>query len=445
MDIEAYASTPLPEANVSIGAKLSGHKFYHYWRLMVCVFVVNGYFLYQSLVQNWWAGGSENLTAISNIAVGNIVMAVIIRQQYVVNMLFMIATSTPHFFPLKFRQLMGKVYHFGGLHLGGAIAGTVWMFLFCVALLLEGQRENSVVSSGTTVVTFQILLVLVLLCVMAKPTIRSRFHNHFEAVHRFGGWTALALFWLQLVLFIKDTNSGLRLSEALYQAPTFWALIVVTVSIALPWFRLQRVPIRIERPSDHVALVSFDYGVTPFAGSSTTISRSPLTEWHSFANVPSPGKTGFRLTVSRAGDWTGRLIDDMPPHVWVKGIPTAGVGNVDKLFKRVVWVCTGSGIGPALPHLLSKETPAHLVWSTRSARKTYGDKMVDEILDVEPHALIWDTDERGRPDLLQLAFAATKSFNAEAVIVIANEKLTRMVVEGMESRGIPAYGAIWDS
>ena len=131
--------------------------------------------------------------------------------------------------------------------------------------------------------------------------------------------------------------------------------------------------------------------------------------------------------------------------MWVKGIPTAGVGNVDQLFKRVVWVATGSGIGPTLPHLLAQEVPAHLVWSTRNARKTYGDALVDEILEVEPNALIWDTDERGRPDLIKLAYAAVQAFEAEAVIVIANEKLTRMVVHGMESRGIPAYGAIWDS
>jgi ferredoxin-NADP reductase len=139
------------------------------------------------------------------------------------------------------------------------------------------------------------------------------------------------------------------------------------------------------------------------------------------------------------------LIDDLPSHVWVKGIPTAGVGNVDQLFRRVVWIATGSGIGPTLPHLLSGEVPAHLVWSTRNPRKTYGDELVDEIVNVEPNAVIWDTDEMGRPDLVQMAYAAVNNFKAEAVIVIANEKLTRLVVHNMEARGIPAYGAIWDS
>ena len=129
----------------------------------------------------------------------------------------------------------------------------------------------------------------------------------------------------------------------------------------------------------------------------------------------------------------------------MKGIPTAGVGNIDKLFKRVVWIATGSGIGPTLPHLLSGEVPAQLVWSTRNPRKTYGDALVDEILEAQPSAIIWDTDSKGRPDLVKLAFEACRDFDAEAVICISNKKLTWQVVYGMESRGIPAYGAIWDS
>ena len=80
------------------------------------------------------------------------------------------------------------------------------------------------------------------------------------------------------------------------------------------------------------------------------------------------------------------------PHLWVKGIPTAGVGNIDKLFRKVVWVATGSGIGPCLPHLLAGDTPSLLVWSTRHPRQTYGDALVDEILAVQPDAIIWDTD-----------------------------------------------------
>lgn len=223
------------------------------------------------------------------------------------------------------------------------------------------------------------------------------------------------------------------------------ALALVTFSVALPWLRLRRVDVRTERPSPHVALARFDYGETPFAGSSTAISRSPLKEWHSFANVPAPGESGFRLTISRAGDWTGSFIDDLPSKVWTKGITTAGVANIEVLFERVVYVATGSGIGPCLPHLLAAEVPSRLVWATRDPRATYGDALVDEILAVQPQAVVWDTSREGKPDMVALAYAAYRDFGAEAVICISNKKLTWQVVHGLEGRGIPAYGAIWDS
>jgi hypothetical protein len=245
-----------------------------------------------------------------------------------------------------------------------------------------------------------------------------------------------------LVLFAAHSAMA---SPAFAFSLNFWLLALVVVSVALPWLRLRRVPVRIVSPSPHVALVSFDYGVTPFAGSSTAVSRSPLLEWHSFANVPAPGRSGFRLTISRAGDWTGSLIADQPTHLWVRGIPTAGVGNIDKLFTKVVWVATGSGIGPCLPHLLDGSTPSRLVWSTRHPRRTYGDALVDEILAVQPDAVIWDTDTTGKPDLVALAYQAYREFDAEAVICISNKPTTWKIVEELESCGIPAFGAIWDS
>ena len=412
----------------------------HYHRLIALVVIVNLVLLGYGLRQwQWWTAESINLTALSNLVVVNIGLAILIRQQYVINLLFKVATSVPTSWPLRLRAMMGKVYHFGGIHVGGAIVGTLWFGAFVGSLIVSWVNGLPGVSLVTMIVTGILLVLLLAIIALSMPQFRAKYHDQFELMHRFGGWTALLLFWVQTVLFINDQGGSLL------AAPGFWVLLVVTFSVALPWMRLKKVPVQIERPSSHVALVRFNHGVTPFAGSSTAVSRSPLTEWHSFANVPAPGQDGFRLTISRAGDWTGQLIDDMPSHVWVKGIPTAGVGNIDKLFKRVVWIATGSGIGPTLPHLLAHTAPARLVWSTRTPRKTYGDALVDEILESEPNALIWDTNENGRPDLVQLAYDAVQEFDAEAVIVISNKKLTWQVVYGMESRGIPAYGAIWDS
>ena len=387
----------------------------------------------------WWSVDGVNLAGVSRMVLVNLGIAVVFRQQYVINWLFKIATSVPTSLPLRVRWPLGKVYHFGGLHSGAATAATVWFTLFLGAILYHAVNDLGGVSTPLVAVSVVILALLMAMIVSAWPKVRARFHDWFEIIHRLAGWTVLGLFWIHTVLFAAAQGGSVLRAEG------FWVLIGVTFSIALPWLRLRKVDVDLTRPSDHVVLARFDHGVTPFAGSSTAVSRDPLREWHSFANVPSPGQEGFRLTISRAGDWTGDFIDDLPEKVWVKGIPTAGVGNIDKIFKRVVWVATGSGIGPTLPHLLAQEVPAHLVWSTRSPRATYGDELVDEIEAVQPDAIIWDTVERGKPDMVKLAYLAYREFDAEAVIVIANQALTRLVIEGMESRGIPAYGAIWDS
>ena len=395
----------------------------HHNRLLVAVLAVN-------LLVLGWLGGTVSLAGLSNAALANFTLAIIIRQQYVINLLFRLATRTGTRWPLKVRWTLAKVYHFGGLHVGGAVAGTFWYLAATASLTGDVLRNPDPRLLAALTASYAAVALLLGMVVTAVPPLRARRHDRFEKTHRYGGWAALVLLWVQTVLL---------------QSSGVWVLAVLTVSIALPWLRLRRVRIDVERPSAHVAVVRFDHGVTPFAGSSTAVSRDPLREWHSFANVPSPGQAGFRLTISRAGDWTGSFIDDAPTHVWVKGITTAGVANIETLFTSVVYVATGSGIGPVLPHLLAKRVPARLVWSARSPRETYGDAFVDEILAAEPDATIWDTAERGKPDMVRLAYAAYLLSGAEAVICISNKKLTWQVVHSLERRGIPAYGAIWDS
>jgi hypothetical protein len=423
VELPSVDAVVLPPQRGAITRALASPALMHYHRLAAAVIVAN-------VVLAVVLAGAFDVAMLSRFALVNFALAICIRQHYVVNFLFWVATRVPTSWPLAIRRRCAKVYHFGGIHVGGALAGTVWFGAFTIHALRTG------VGTALTVIVVAQLVVLVGICVMSMPVVRAKHHDAFEIVKRFGGWTSLALLWPQTALLVDGP---------LYLAPEAWVLAVVTFSVALPWMRLRRVPVELVIPSNHVALAKFDYGVTPFAGSSTAISRSPLREWHSFANVPSPGVPGYRLTISRAGDWTGKLIDDKPSHVWVKGIPTAGVANIEVLFKKVVYIATGSGIGPCLPHLLANKVPAKLVWATRNARKTYGDGVVDEILAQHPDALIWDTHERGKPDMVRLAYQAVLETGAEAVICISNKQLTWQVVSGMESRGIPAYGAIWDS
>lgn len=430
----------LPPSSSPLRRILKHPRLMHHNRLAALVLIANLALMgYALTLGGWWSGAHIDLAAISAAVLANVTLAVLIRQQYVINLLFWLATRPPTHWPLRIRWSLAKVYHFGGLHVGGALAGTLWFAVLTMSITLAALRGDSTASVGLLVVSYALLALLAAIVLTARPGYRARRHDRFERMHRFGGWAALVLFWTQTVLFVQLDRASLL------AAPQIWVLALVTFSVALPWLRLRKVPVEVTRPSNHVALARFNHGVTPFAGSSTAISRRPLWEWHSFANVPTPGEPGFRLTVSRAGDWTGSFIDDMPTHVWVKGITTAGVANIETLFTKVVYVATGSGIGPVLPHLLARKVPSRLVWATRSPRTTYGDALVDEILADQPDATVWDTAVHGKPDMVRLAYAAYASFGAEAVICIANKKLTWQVVHGLERRGIPAYGAIWDS
>lgn len=416
--------------------------FIPYHRLFIIITLVNLVVFYKAMFD--WHWFSKDGIALSNIALViliNFALGILIRQQYVINFLFSIATGIPKSWPLSIRRIAAKVYHFGGIHSASTSMGTLWYLIFIGSLFYHYLNDLAGVNLSMISISSSILLLLIIIVFMALPKMRAKYHNYFEITHRIGGWTVLFLFWVQMFMFISVQGSN----ASIFQDVNFWILSLVTTSVILPWLRLKKVDIDIVRPSNHVALTSFNYGVTPFAGSSTALSTNPLLEWHSFANVPSPDKEGFRLTISRAGDWTGKFISEKPDKIWVKGIPTAGVGNVDKLFNRVIWVATGSGIGPCLPHLLLNETPSLLVWATRNPEATYGEELVNEIKSVQPDAIIWDTDAHGKPDLVKLAYKAYRQFNAEAVICISNQNLTRKVVHNMEYRGIPAYGAIWDS
>jgi hypothetical protein len=418
-----------------------------YHRLIVAVLLINAGVLGYHLDRGDWliADGSA-LSALAALTLVNFAAAVLIRQQNVLDVLFGLAGRGSRSWPLWLRWSVSKVHHVGGIHAGGALAGTAWLCAFtCVVTIARAQHPASI-SVTTLVLSYCLVGLAIVVGVCAAPPVRSRAHNVFELSHRFGGWTAIGLFWaLTLHLALRQRGDAAAV-EAIASSWHVWVLTILTASVASPWLRLRRVPVRVERPSAHAAIVHFDYGVTPAFASGVGISRSPLREWHAFATMTTPGRSGYRLLISRAGDWTGRFIDDPPSHVWVRGTPTsAPMAKVALLYERVVYVVTGSGIGPCLGQILAARVPARLVWSTRNPRATYGDGLVDEVEAAQPDAVIWDTTQLGKPDLARLAYQAYRDFDAEAVFVVSNKPTTLRLVHDIERLGIPAFGPIWDS
>ncbi|WP_022887587.1 membrane protein [Glaciibacter superstes] len=414
--------------------------------LLVGVLALNGLVFAWGAAAGWWQPHAHSLQIIAAISQLNILFAILPRQHWMVNLLSALATRAPTSWPLRLRWRLAQYYHVGGLHVGGALSGTAWYVVY-VALLAPAWADGEPGYDDVSVaMALLIVIVLLAICAMAAPRFRTRHHDAFEASHRFGTWAVLVFSWINALLLAQLQTPARTFGEALLNSPIFWMLVVSTLLAVWPWLLLRRVAITVERPSDHAAVVRLDHGYVPPVGTTRAISRHPLFGWHPFACVPaSSGESGYRMVVSRAGGWTSTFIDHPPTHVWIRGIPTAGVANAKRLFSRVLYVVTGSGIGPVLGHLLTDTQGARLVWVTKTPRETYGDGLVDEVTAAQPEAVIWNTSEQGKPDVFGLAYDAYVASGADAVICVANKSVTDRVVGEFERRSVPAFGPIWDS
>ncbi len=418
-----------------------------YQRLFTVVFVGNMIaFIIEMVLHRHSEPFGPPLGNVATAASANILVAVLIRQEMVINGLYTFFCWTPLWMPLRIRRSVAKLYHFGGVHSGCATAATVW-FLLYTALVTKQQADGLIHQPAVIAITYILLVLFMSICLFAIPKFRIFSHNTFEAIHRFAGWTAVALFWVDilLVLHAQSQHPGSDpLGMAVIQAPAFWFLLVITFCIILPWLRLRKVAAYPEVLSNHAVRIHFNYkNIGPVLG--IRITHNPLKEWHAFASIPEADGSSFSLIVSDNGDWTKKQIMEPANSYWIRGIPITGVIRMGLVFKRLVIVATGSGIGPVLSMLVSHPMPCRLLWSTPNPLQTYGEKIMQAVATADPNAMIIDTRASGRPDIVALTYHLYLEAQAEAVFVISNPHLTRKVVYGMESRGIPAYGPIWDS
>ena len=209
--------------------------FQHYNRLVVLVWAVNLGLLGWALSAGaWWAAENPTLRWLADAALVNLGLSILVRQQRVVNALFWLATRGPVWLPLAVRWNLGKVFHFGGLHSGGAVAGTIWAALFAGTQAGHLHQGLAGASAGVAAISGALVMLLVLIVIAAQPAFRRRWHNSFELVHRFCGWTALLLVWLQTLLFVEDQRQSEPYGEALLGTAAFWLLLVINVSVISP-------------------------------------------------------------------------------------------------------------------------------------------------------------------------------------------------------------------
>lgn len=148
----------------------------------------------------------------------------------------------------------------------------------------------------TVIISYVIIALLLVMVITAYPRFRHLYHNHFEVFHRFFGWTATALVWCQVrnaphsahihhhyysrltrdanvsrtahdqvLLLVNDYRpAGQSLGQAALHSAPFWMILIITVSIILPWIRLRKVEVQSEVLSNHAVLLRLGYGQSDF-------------------------------------------------------------------------------------------------------------------------------------------------------------------------------------
>jgi hypothetical protein len=151
----------------------------------------------------------------------NLCIAVLVRNEHVVNAMYRAVCTLKPSAPLSARRIGAKVYSYGGFHSGCATAGMLWYLAF--ALLLGVDLSDPGKESAFA---FAVLISILLLAVSlsAFPAFRVAHHNTFEAVHRYAGWACIGLLWAQLSTSVAASprpfgeSTGLLLAES----PLFW-------------------------------------------------------------------------------------------------------------------------------------------------------------------------------------------------------------------------------
>lgn len=382
----------------------------------------------------------------------NLLVAVLGRQEDLINMSFRLIAKIPSTLPLSIRAVIADFHHYGGVHIGCAVSSLLWYCFFVVVNTRECMRVNNA-SSMTLwhwidITTCYIFLAsLALICLMAIPRLREKLHNSFERTHRFGGWFALAILW---------TNTAIRtkldaLAAPLYQSPSLWLLAATTYLIILPWFRMARVPIRAHLIGAREIKLTFPYANMPYT-STARFSLNPVLEWHAFATVPSPDGFTASIYISAAGDWTKSILASPPSHLYIRTPPASNFLAVTPLFNSVLLVATGAGIGPMLSLFKSPAIAAmkaqgrtvRIMWCIYEPYAPRWAEVLGTIRAVDPVAKIFDS-KQGRPDVAFEARYMAQVEECEAVMIVSNKRVTDEVVGEVKASGLAGYGAVFDS
>lgn len=262
-DVEAACAKERVEASSTPRSR--ARKLYHflciavftvYRQLLTLICIINLVAILVIVARN--AGNPLRITAAA--AVANLTAAVLIRQDYIKNILFKTCWSIPHTAPLWLRRRLAKIYENGGVDTGGAICAIGWHIAF-VSILTRDYVQGRHQEIALLALSFALLATLVAIAVLALPQMRDRHQDLFENAHRLGGWSCILVFWPISILFVRheaSSSANVTLARALVNSAAFWLLVIVSIHVIHPWLLLRKVPVvKVEYLSDRAVRLYF--------------------------------------------------------------------------------------------------------------------------------------------------------------------------------------------
>ena len=400
----------------------------------------------------FFVGTNPTAEASLGATAANIMAAVVLRQEEVINTAFTAVSKLPPTLPYSIRRILGDLHHYGGAHVGCALSALLWYIVFTALRtirVLDLPEQGGTATVALTIdilTTYAALLGISLVCMTACPYFRKHLHNTFETTHRFGGWATMIVLWIQTGTATLAADS----QAPLYTHPSLWLLGSTSALLILPWLRIRRVSISAYHLSSREMQLTFPYTHMP-PTSTIRVSTAPLTEWHAFATIPVSNTTA-KLLISKAGDWTTDLLASPPPHLWIRHPPAQNFLTLAPIFNSLLLVATGAGIGPILSLLMSQSVQrmcaqgrkVKVLWCVAEPDALHWASVLDTVRGVDSNPKIFDS-RSGRPDVAVEARCLAHVEDVEAVMVVSNPKVTKEVVHECKGAGLAAYGAVFDS
>lgn len=98
------------------------------------------------------ASRHANASEINKAVIGNLFLANIMRQDYIVDAVFTVCTAIPTSWPLSVRRLAAQVHHIGGVHSGAGVSVVLWFIYFTGQATKEAAKGQKVRFGITSII-----------------------------------------------------------------------------------------------------------------------------------------------------------------------------------------------------------------------------------------------------------------------------------------------------